>query len=208
MARPPQDPQIRINEILDAAEPLFYAKGYNETAINEIAKKVGVVEGTLYYYFKSKEEILEALVNRHIAAFISEIEPVVYSNDIIPPIKFNLLIQAMFRTVQHHEGRVLFGYLYNDKTLHLMEKISRQGKLIVIPLIRRIIEEGVQHNFFHVSHPQAVLNIILGITQTLTDLIYEKAPDDLIRCQFKLAEELIEKALGVQPGAIRILVNL
>lgn len=207
MARPPQDPQIRINEILDTVEPLFYAKGYHETATSEIAKKMGVAEGTLYYYFKSKEEILEALINRHISAFISEVKPMVYSDEIVPSIKISLIIQAIFRTVQHQEGRVLFGYLHNEKTLHLMEKVARQGKPILISLIRRIIEEGVQQNFFHVSHLQAVQNIILGITRTLTDLIYEKAPDDLIRCQIKLAEELIEKALGVQPGTIQIKYN-
>ena len=112
MARPPQAPQIRINEILDTAEPLFYAKGYYETATSEIAKKLGVAEGTLYYYFKSKEEILEALINRHISAFISEVEPMVYSDNIVPSVKFSLIMQAIFRTVQHQEGKVLFGYLY------------------------------------------------------------------------------------------------
>ena len=133
MARPPQAPQIRINEILDTAEPLFYAKGYYETATSEIAKKLGVAEGTLYYYFKSKEEILEALINRHISAFISEVEPMVYSDNIVPSVKFSLIMQAIFRTVQHQEGKVLFGYLYNDKTLHLMEKIYRSGKPITVP---------------------------------------------------------------------------
>jgi Transcriptional regulator len=204
MPRPPQDPQIRINEILDAAEPLFYAKGYYETATSEIAKKMGVAEGTLYYYFKSKEEILEALINRHISAFMAEVRPMVHSDEIVPPIKMNLIIQTIFRTIQYQEGRVLFGYLHNEKTLHLMEKVARQGKPILLPLLRIIIEEGVQQNYFHISNLQAVQNIILGITQTLTDLIYEKAPDDLISCQSRLAAELIEKALGSQPGTIQI----
>ena len=38
MARPPQDPQIRINEILDAAEALFYERGYQPTLISDIVK--------------------------------------------------------------------------------------------------------------------------------------------------------------------------
>ena len=52
MARPSKDPQIRINEILDATEPLFYAKGYYETAISDIAEKMGVAHGMIYYYLK------------------------------------------------------------------------------------------------------------------------------------------------------------
>lgn len=206
MARPTRDPQIRKNEILDTAEPLFYAKGYHETATSEIAKKMGVAEGTLYYYFTSKEEILEALVNRHISAFISEVEPMVYAGDMSPPVKFNLLIRTIFRTVQHQEGKVLFGYLYNAQSLHLMEKVARVGRPLIIPLIQKIIAEGVQKGFFHISHLQAVLNITMGIIGTLTNLIYEQAPDDLIRCQFKLAEELMQTALSAQPGAIQIML--
>ncbi|HAK72354.1 MAG TPA: TetR/AcrR family transcriptional regulator, partial [Sporomusaceae bacterium] len=64
MARTPQDPQIRITEILDTAEQLFSDKGYRGTTISDIAKTMGTAQGMLYYYFKSKEEILEALINR------------------------------------------------------------------------------------------------------------------------------------------------
>ena len=50
MARPQQDPQIRINEILDAAETLFYDHGYHQTMISDIVKKIGAAQGTFYYY--------------------------------------------------------------------------------------------------------------------------------------------------------------
>ena len=78
MARPPQDPQVRITEILNAAEPLFYSKGYHETAISDIAQKMGVAYGVVYYYFKSKEELLEALINRELSDFISKIKALGY----------------------------------------------------------------------------------------------------------------------------------
>ena len=67
MARPAQDPQIRINEILDAAETLFYERGYQPTMISDIVRKIGVAQGTFYYYFTSKEEIVVALINRHLS---------------------------------------------------------------------------------------------------------------------------------------------
>lgn len=54
MARPPQDPQVRITEILNAAEPLFCPKGYHETAISDIAQKMGVAYGVVYYYLNLK----------------------------------------------------------------------------------------------------------------------------------------------------------
>jgi len=64
LAKIPQDPRIRIDEILDAAEPLFSANGYRKTTISDIAQELGVAQGMLYYYFKSKDEILEALIEK------------------------------------------------------------------------------------------------------------------------------------------------
>lgn len=207
IARPLQDPQIRITEILDAAEPLFYAKGYRETAISDIVREIGVAQGTLYYYFKSKEEILEALINRHIVAFMLAVEPQVYSDHIIPPYKFEFVIQNIFRTIQYKDG-LLFEFLYDDRTLHLMDKLYRQVKKIVVPLLLKIIEEGRRQNYFHILHPIASVNLIQAILQCLTDVIYEKAPYDLQISQFKMAEELINKALGTEPGTIRIVIEL
>lgn len=207
MARPSQDPQRRINEILDAAEPLFLEKGYHNTAISDIAQKMGVAQGTLYYYFKSKEEVLEALLKRYIAKFISEIESLVYSGSIAPPRKFELVIQTIFYTVQSKEEGLLLRSLYDERTLHLVDKIGRQAEQIIAPLLQKIIEEGVQQQYFRISHLRATVNLILAIIQSLVDVVYEKSDDDIVACQFKLAEELVERALGAQIGTIHIFTN-
>lgn len=206
MARPPQDPQIRIAEILDAAEPLFYAKGYHKTAISDIVKKMGVAQGTLYYYFKSKDEILEALINRHMSTFTSAIKPIIYSDSMTPPHKIASVIQAIFRTIQYKDG-LLFDFLHSDRALHLASKLSRQSKQLVAPWLLEIIEEGKQQNYFQVSHPQAAMSLVLSIIFCLIDAIYEKSPHDLLICQFKLAETLISNALGIQEGTIHIVIN-
>ena len=50
-------------KILDAAENLFAQKGFDATGINAIAKKAGITKSLIYYYFKSKDEILSELFN-------------------------------------------------------------------------------------------------------------------------------------------------
>jgi len=51
-------------QILDAAEKLFADKGFDGTGIMEIAKEADVPKSLIYYYFKSKDEILKELINR------------------------------------------------------------------------------------------------------------------------------------------------
>lgn len=204
MARPSQDPQIRINEILETAEPLFYSKGYHETAISDIVNKMGVAHGTIYYYFKSKEEILEALINRHFSALMSEVMRSVHSNQMNPSDKFNIVIQTLFKGIHRQDG-LLFEFLYNERAIHFIDKLARQGKQLINPLLLQIMEEGQEQQCFHIRHLQAAANMVDGMIDSLIEVIYEKSSEELLACQFKLAEDLMEYALGAKKGTVHIL---
>ena len=56
-----KDAEERRNEILDVAERLFCAKGFDNASTNDILKEIGIARGTLYYHFKSKEDILDLI---------------------------------------------------------------------------------------------------------------------------------------------------
>jgi len=60
-----QERQARVDLILDSAEKLFEEKGYNDTSINEIAEPADFSRTSIYQYFKSKEEIYLALLDRY-----------------------------------------------------------------------------------------------------------------------------------------------
>ncbi len=206
MARPPQDPQVRITEILNAAEPLFYSKGYHETAISDIAQKMGVAYGVVYYYFKSKEELLEALINRELSDFISKIKTMIYAEHIPGRNKFEFLIQTLFQSLYREEG-LLFEFLHNDRSIHFIAKLSRQGNTLLSPILLDLIEEGNRNHYFNAPHPQVVINIVLPILDSLIEGIYERVPAEQLRYQFELAEELIEIALGAERDSIHIAIK-
>ena len=62
MPRVVKDYDERYAEFLEAAQQLFFSKGYERTTVQEIIKMVGVAKGTFYYYFGSKQAVLEAVV--------------------------------------------------------------------------------------------------------------------------------------------------
>ena len=57
----PEYKEIAKNKIIQAAVKIFSQKGFHKSTMDEIAKEVGVSKGTLYTYFKSKEEILKEI---------------------------------------------------------------------------------------------------------------------------------------------------
>ncbi len=61
MVRTAKDPEIRRQELLEAALELFLDQGMDRTAVSHIVKKVGVAQGTFYYHFDSKDAVLDAL---------------------------------------------------------------------------------------------------------------------------------------------------
>ena len=59
-----KEAEERKEEILDVAERFFATKGFDNTSTNDILKEVGIARGTLYYHFKSKEDILDGVIER------------------------------------------------------------------------------------------------------------------------------------------------
>jgi len=64
MARKEKEKEQRRNAIIDAAQALFFAKSYDEITIEAIAEKAQLAKGTVYLYFKSKEEVYSAVALR------------------------------------------------------------------------------------------------------------------------------------------------
>ena len=54
----------RRGEIIDAAEKLFFSKGYDGVSMDDVAKKTELAKGTLYLYFTNKESLFFAVVQR------------------------------------------------------------------------------------------------------------------------------------------------
>lgn len=121
MARTPQDPEIRINEILDVAQKCFINMGYRKTTISVVAKEMGVAKGMLYYYFKSKEELLEVLLKRHSDLFLSEIKQMIDSKSIMPSEKIGRMFERVIYGVFYQDGELL-SILYDEKNLYIKEK--------------------------------------------------------------------------------------
>ena len=63
MARTVKPPDVRRSELIATAQHLFYTKGYETTSVSDIIDSVGVAKGTFYYYFDSKQAILEAIID-------------------------------------------------------------------------------------------------------------------------------------------------
>lgn len=76
--------ESRREALLDAAAAMFAAKGYDGTSIRDIAGAVGMLPGSMYYHFKSKEDLLIAVYRKGVARFEAAIDEALASTGADP----------------------------------------------------------------------------------------------------------------------------
>lgn len=72
-------------EIVEAARNLFYRKGYHHTSFTDIVEEAGVMRGNVYHYFKTKDELLDAVIEQHLAEYKALLET--WENEKTTPLK-------------------------------------------------------------------------------------------------------------------------
>ncbi|AVP63386.1 TetR/AcrR family transcriptional regulator [Clostridium botulinum] len=143
MVRISKDPEVRKQEILEAAMKLFYMKGYEATSMADIAKEINVVQGLCYRYFKSKQELFDIAMDKY-AKECSEKFLSVICDD-----KKNLIerMDAMTELMQSQENNSKYHDFYHkvgNEMLHeqLMIKIAKNLIPSVSKELTKMAEKG------------------------------------------------------------------
>lgn len=189
----------RRNEILDIAEKLFNIKGYDKCTINDILKEVGIAKGTFYHYFKSKEEVLDAIVSRYKDVVITKINEVA-NNDLIT-LEEKLMGAFMSMRIIDQLDSGMINEMHKTENALLHQKILNQIVIDVAPILVKIIKEGVDRKVWRCKFPLEYMQIFLASSITLTDEgIFEFDGES----QNKIMEALIsvlEKMLDVSENS-------
>ncbi|TCO70724.1 TetR/AcrR family transcriptional regulator [Marinisporobacter balticus] len=120
----------RRNEILDVAETLFVTKGYLKTTINDILQEVGIAKGTFYYYFKSKEEVMDAIIIRFVSAGVKVAKEIISNTNLTVHEKLFKIIMEQKTTTNVKEEMISQLHQINNAQMHqksLVETIKEHN---------------------------------------------------------------------------------
>lgn len=161
--------------ILRAAIGVFAHNGYFNSKVADIAKEAGVADGTVYLYFKSKEEILHSIFDRSVEEAIAEARKQL---DLISDPKEKLRRIALLHLERLGSDRdlaVVFQVELRGST-KFMEEFSKAGFAEYLALIRSTIEEGQQAGIFRSElNAKVVSKILFGaLDEMATNWILSK----------------------------------
>jgi len=132
-------------EILNGARELFERFGFKKTTMEDIAKQVGKSKSALYYYYKTKEEIFEAVVLGDIEAAQTSVAEIVKKEESAAR-KFHVLITGMFADVKLKANK--FSIFKSDmyENHYLFESILKKRDSYIEELIKDILILGISQH--------------------------------------------------------------
>lgn len=194
---------LRRQQILEAAKAVFSSKGYNTATMEEIAAAAELSPGTLYIYFKNKEELhtfLSIDMLKHIAC---EVE-IVSQNDISSEAKLDGLYDV-FVEVYEQDPMILISlfHLQAGETLkNLSEEVLEQLKQTsskALNAITSIISEGIKAGVFVDDHPVALADVLWSTFSGVVLWVDSKRllndQKDFVKPTLRLAFNIAKKGL-------------
>ncbi|WP_251047801.1 TetR/AcrR family transcriptional regulator [Planococcus sp. ISL-109] len=85
----------KYKQIIDAAVIVIAENGYHQAQVSKIAKQAGVADGTIYLYFKNKEDILISVFQEKMGVFVSELEKII-AKDATAAEQLGMMINSHF----------------------------------------------------------------------------------------------------------------
>jgi len=159
-------PATRLEEVLRSAANIFFAKGFHATSIEDVARDVGMLKGSLYYYIKSKEDLLFQLL----LAGIEDGD--VYIAQHIDPLgePVEQLERAICAQIDYIiQNKVPFGLF-----LHEFDSLSGKRQHKVISVMSRynnrfvdLVKRGQEQGKLIEGEPWLIVNGILGMCNWL-----------------------------------------
>lgn len=195
---------VRRSEIVAVARDLFQTKGYAHTAMQDVMEQLGIAKGTIYHYFKSKEELLQAVAEATVDEHIEDMRQLLSRIQGTPLEKLRALILA---------GRMADEHADLLEHLHQADNVGMHTRLMALtvarqaPLYAELVRQGCQAGQFQTDAPLECAEFILAATQFLTDMgIYPWTPEDLLR-RAQALPGLIEAQLKAAPGSFSFLLE-
>ncbi|MDR0301626.1 MAG: TetR/AcrR family transcriptional regulator [Treponema sp.] len=202
-----KDAETRKTEILNAAEELFSEKGYDGASISDIIDKVGVARGTVYYHFKSKEDVLDALIERMGNRFLTAAREIAADKSI--PVLERWFKTLMSLSAGSSTDKKLNEHMHKPQNARMHQKTHKVMLKGIPPILTEIVEDGIKENLFNTPYPCEIMEMIVAYVimvfddDFMSDLPPEKQMNKIVSFIFN-----VERLLGAESGAFAPIMEL
>lgn len=184
--------------ILNTMQELFREGKAGTASVSDIAKRAGIAKGGLYYYFDSKEKVMDALVEREYENIISNCKKKLDDSDLNATGKMALLLHTY---TSSYVDPSLDEYLHLPQNAAIHQKSLAQILVSLSDLVTSILEQGVQEGIYQCEYPQEYSHIVLSVFTFLMDSgIFNWTIDQKTR-ELQALATMLELGLHAEEGS-------
>ena len=199
--------QQKYERILDALQELLENHKLQSISVSEIAETAGIGKGSIYYYFPSKDAILEALVERSYEKPLQTAKALAGRTEISPFIRMAMIFEACRNSSSE------FIKSENNKNSGTQEKSFLHQKYInhiiteLKPVLAEIIRQGIKTGQICFSDPDALADIVLIVLTVKMDNTLVPSSKEDIENTISALISLLEKGTDNPPGSLNFLIS-
>ena len=193
---------IKSQKILDALQQLLEEKSIRHISVSEIAEKAGIGKGSIYYYYPSKDAIVDALIRRSYEQPLLTAKSLSSRTDISSFTRMAMLFQAcrnssvvFIRQKHRSETSAQDLALLHQKYLNYLVSELK-------PVLTEIISQGIACGEIHFDYPAALSEIALIVLAVKLDNSLVPSTPEEIEDTLKGLISLLEKGTGVPAGTL------
>lgn len=197
-----KEAEERKQEILDAAEMLFGTKGFDNTSTGDILDTVGIARGTLYYHFKSKEEILDGVIQRMTNRLMQDAKEIARNKELPVLERFTKAIMSL--NVESKIGYEVMEQVHRPQNALMHQKMQTTLLAGINPILTELVEEGIEQEICHTQYPESVVEMTMLYANTAFDeLNIEGISQEQKKQKIDGFIYNVERLMGMKEGSLQ-----
>lgn len=197
---------LKHEQILDALQNLLSQKDIQNISVSEIAQEAGIGKGSIYYYFPSKDAILESLIERSYEIPLHTAKELVSQSSVSAFTRMAMIFQACrsssaaFQIQSSGSARSSV-----QEKSHLHEKYMKHIISELKPTLTEIIRQGMDAGEIHFDYPDALSEIVLIVLTVKLDNTLVPSTREEMEHTLRGLASLLEKGTGAPEGSLNYL---
>lgn len=198
----------KYDRILDALQKLLEDNTIQNIPVSDIAKKAEIGKGSIYYYFPSKEAILDALIERNYEKPLTTAKNLASRTEISPFTRMAMILQACRNSSAaflSHGGTDSAVGTSAQNSAFLQQKYMNHLISELKPVLTEIIKQGIHSGEIHFEYPAALAEIVLIVLAVKLNNTFLSTTAEDSEDTIRGLVALLEKGTGIPQGAVNYL---